>query len=763
MQELSKAESLWSSSNRKTKEEIMKRLLLVVVVLVLGLAGLLAQPKFRTVTIKQIQTVPLDSLKVCDQLQNTNQARWSLQTSPLHFSTHAAARETVEVVGQVIVPPRVVSFTGGGNTLILRDTTANAGNGVWSNMFVRVGNLADTVGLYNAGFLGLKDGDVIRLRGYIDEFPANQIVSYTQFVPVGGLELIDEGRLVAKPIPLDLSMFYQGTYPGGQIKWTTGEQYESAYVEFTNLTVTSIVNSTNGTFSMVDAYGNEVAMLDASKWFTTRGHRDPASTYKTPLAFQKIDTIRGYITTNSGGETVRGYRISPLFPGDIVLGKILPGISTHRRNNVVIGPTDTARVSVRAFVQTGAVGKIAAVILKKSFNNGPISVDSMKYNAADTTYVANILPQSANTLVKYFIQAYDTSGSFSTYASSAFGSASSDTSKGTFFYTVLNRPIAITDIQSTPFTNGRSGYLGAAGVTVNGIVTADTGDIDLNAAGAVPWYIQSSNQPWSGMWITGADSVLKGIRRGDSVSVTGTVLETNDVTVLGSVSAVSKLGSGKTLPSPVVRQTGSFSLGISNGNPTAEQWEGMVVRFNNVTVTDVYPTFADQREYAITDGSGDVLIRIDGKNMYSNIPADTSVGKTILKVGDKFSYVQGVVWFAFSRYKIVPRGNSDFGTRTTDIQDNPDEYRPSMFALEQNYPNPFNPSTVITYNLPVGGNVLLKVYNLLGQEVRTLVNQHQSAGHYSVRFDSQGLPTGIYLYRLSSGSNVQTKRMILLK
>jgi hypothetical protein len=149
--------------------------------------------------------------------------------------------------------------------------------------------------------------------------------------------------------------------------------------------------------------------------------------------------------------------------------------------------------------------------------------------------------------------------------------------------------------------------------------------------------------------------------------------------------------------------------------------------------------------------------------MYSNVAADTSVGKTIVKVGDKFSYVQGVVWFAYSRYKIVPRGNADFGTRTTGIEENPELYRPELFALEQNYPNPFNPSTVITYNLPIGGNVLLKVYNLLGQEVRALLNQYQSAGHYSVRFDSQGLPTGIYLYRLSSGAYVQTKRMILLK
>ncbi|MFH0991504.1 MAG: T9SS type A sorting domain-containing protein [bacterium] len=740
----------------------MKRFGLFLILLSIGISIGLAQTKYRLVTIKDMQAVSLDSLLLCDQLQNSNQLKWSLQTSKFHNPTHAAVRETVEVVGQVIVPPKVIAFTGSGNTLILRDTSANAGNSIWTNIMCRVGNLADTVGLYNTGFLGLKVGDIIRIRGYVDEYPASQIVSYTQFVPIGGLQLLDEGRPIAKPVPLDLGTFYKGIYPGGSIMWSTGEQYEGACVEFTNLTVTSIVNSLNGTFSMVDAYGNEVAMMDASKWFTLRTYKDPTSMYAAPAVFQKIDTIRGYIMTNSGSETVRGYRIAPLFRGDLVYGKFLPGISTHRRTNVVVDPTDTAKVSVRAFIQTGASGKIAAVLLKKSFNNGSFTADSMKYNPVDSTYVGAIPPQPANTFIKYFIQAYDTAGSYSTYASSAFGSASSDTGKGMFFYTVLNRPLSVTDIQTTPFTNGRTGYLGAV-TTVTGIVSADTSDIDLNAAGATPWYIQNSNQPWSGMWITGIDALLRGFKKGDSISVTGTVLETNDVTNIGGVTAAVILGSSKTVPSPVVVQTGNFSVGIGNGNPVAEKWEGMLVRFNNVTVTDIYPTFADQKEYAVSDGSGDVLIRIDGKNMYSNIAGDESLGKTIIKVGDKFSYVQGVVWFAFSRYKIVPRGNSDFGTRTTDVMENPELYRPKVFALEQNYPNPFNPSTTIEYNLPKSSQVALKVFNMLGQEVKTLVNQFQNAGHFSIRFAAQGLPSGVYIYQLHSDVMMLSKRMILLK
>ena len=88
---------------------------------------------------------------------------------------------------------------------------------------------------------------------------------------------------------------------------------------------------------------------------------------------------------------------------------------------------------------------------------------------------------------------------------------------------------------------------------------------------------------------------------------------------------------------------------------------------------------------------------------------------------------------------------------------------PQGFQLEQNYPNPFNPSTVISYSLAKAGNVTLKVYNMLGQEVATLVNGYQNANSYKVSFNASGLSSGVYLYELRTGSNVSTKKMILMK
>jgi len=88
---------------------------------------------------------------------------------------------------------------------------------------------------------------------------------------------------------------------------------------------------------------------------------------------------------------------------------------------------------------------------------------------------------------------------------------------------------------------------------------------------------------------------------------------------------------------------------------------------------------------------------------------------------------------------------------------------PDKFFLSQNYPNPFNPKTIINYQLSMFNYVTLKVYDATGKEVATLVNEKQNAGSYEVEFNGEGLPSGIYFYKLEAGDFVETKRMVLLK
>ena len=85
------------------------------------------------------------------------------------------------------------------------------------------------------------------------------------------------------------------------------------------------------------------------------------------------------------------------------------------------------------------------------------------------------------------------------------------------------------------------------------------------------------------------------------------------------------------------------------------------------------------------------------------------------------------------------------------------------YALNSNYPNPFNPTTQISYQIPENGFINLIVYNALGQQVAELVNQHQSIGKYSVKFNASNLPSGVYIYRLHAGEFSSTEKMILTK
>ncbi len=117
-----------------------------------------------------------------------------------------------------------------------------------------------------------------------------------------------------------------------------------------------------------------------------------------------------------------------------------------------------------------------------------------------------------------------------------------------------------------------------------------------------------------------------------------------------------------------------------------------------------------------------------------------------------------------------------FNISLTDVEENDNAEIPASFKLCQNYPNPFNPTTTISYSIPTPSvivppkagkqsvvNVTLAVYNALGQKIATLVNKEQTPGNYSVRFNAENLPSGVYFYTLRAGNFVTTKKMVLMK
>ena len=107
-----------------------------------------------------------------------------------------------------------------------------------------------------------------------------------------------------------------------------------------------------------------------------------------------------------------------------------------------------------------------------------------------------------------------------------------------------------------------------------------------------------------------------------------------------------------------------------------------------------------------------------------------------------------------SLYRTTTVVGIDNKDKTTDV---------NSYKLYQSYPNPFNPTTTISYSIPKRGLVQLKVYDILGKEVATLVNEEKPAGKYSVKFNGSNLPSGVYFYTLRVNNLVQSRKMILLR
>jgi len=107
--------------------------------------------------------------------------------------------------------------------------------------------------------------------------------------------------------------------------------------------------------------------------------------------------------------------------------------------------------------------------------------------------------------------------------------------------------------------------------------------------------------------------------------------------------------------------------------------------------------------------------------------------------------------------------------KSSDITSVEDSELPSEFSLYQNYPNPFNPSTTITFTIPSVGDeyyaspTVLKIYDILGNEITTLINKELRSGTYEIDFDAGYLPSGIYFYRIATKEFFETKKMVLIR
>lgn len=716
----------------------MKRILIFL--LLLSSALVLFAQDYPDVTIRDVNYVERDSLLYYGAL--------GTEPKPPLAGVSPAYGDTVYITGVVMNPPHrgadpdsAITLAAGAAAVFLQDTAMTE----WSGVLLR-----DPAA--HSDFAILDTGIIIRAKVAITEYFTTteaDIVDFSAADVIGYMER-------PQPVLLTLdSLFERGTNKPNYL----AEKWEGVYVEFRDLTTYERGVVGSGTFKIIDE--NNTNMVVYNKSYYIR------SGYSPPLDGTSIKSIRGFIETRTGGN-YGWFMINPIYRGDIEYGDVTPPVILNvLRSRATVNYNEDVVISAQITDPDGSAGIVSAKLYYAAGDDPYVSVDMELTDPVDSIWSAAIPPFTDSTIVKYYIEVMDADNAVSNNPT---GGASNP-----YFYLVLNRSLLISDVQYSPFGTGFSGYNNYT-ITVSGVVTADTSDIEGDGSNIGPQvYIQDGTALWSGIQIFGTQA--DNLKRGDFVTVTGIVNENFSITRIGTLDngvQVTVNQTGVELPEPISIATSEINAAI-DGNVTAEAYEGMLVKYDVVTVTDEN---ADGNagpdegsggsrnfgEMLVADKSG-VTTRVevqDGTHDYHNYWDFLQIDQPIkISTGDTFQSITGILFFSFGNYKLVPRKNDDFQGHVTDVE--PGTNFPIEYSLMQNYPNPFNPATKIRYSIPEAGFVKLSVYNVLGQEVASLVNEFQTPGNHEVELNALYLSSGMYIYKLSTNGFNSVKKMMLLK
>jgi len=237
------------------------------------------------------------------------------------------------------------------------------------------------------------------------------------------------------------------------------------------------------------------------------------------------------------------------------------------------------------------------------------------------------------------------------------------------------------------------------------------------------------------------DSVRVALRRAGTM--------TGGIWTYTGVVQPSPLGTPLAVPiTATVTQTPNYPYPVPWSN-----WGTIDLRIKNIDASNAFAVaFVDQGDYTLQP-----RVMVTGSPLPSEFTSLTY----------STNYPTGANWYTFTSndsgdsvftYLIRAYVSIDTSGGKQNI-----ELTPASFVLEQNYPNPFNPSTTIKFQIPSKGFVTLKIYDIIGREVSALVNEFREAGPYNVKFDASNLPSGVYLYRITSGTYRETKKLVLIK
>lgn len=692
------------------------------------------------VTVREINDIP------DDQLQNLQNGNFSSQDDTEEFIFNDLEGETVQFTAVIMSNPRNSGLSTptdgfpGRVHVFVRDTTA-ASAGVEGMGIQLVDGDYQSTGLLSFGV-----GDMVTITGEVGPFGTVMQVSPST------LELVDPGTYdqdrfdvngdFGAPVVIQTSDANAPAGTEGQVivNWANLENLRGQYVRLEGATLQARNISdarpdwtvtTDGGTTVLPTYDTSLRFRNDQSDYDSDAFNVREDDFVPPPPGSVVN-LQGYMTYTGFDPFANGdpddvvLNISPMEDADLEVTQSPPVITSLAKPEGVPG-ADPVEVTVDVTADPSRTLDTVQLGYYTSSNADTSFVDPT--SSAGTSYTFEIPAQPDGDFVVYFVTATDNTGAQS----------SSDDATTRFLAGGINE---VEDIQLTfsggpgdsPFTDST--------VPMDLNVTLQT---DPTVSGF--YVVQTDVEgPWSGVLLTGDG--LEALNQGDQLNITeATVVETFGVTELDNVQ-FSVTGSGDPLGYKVVPTS------VLTSSEVAEAHEGMMLRFEDVTITSADAGFG---EWAFSsDGTEDNEALADDAS--NAIPGDFNT--STFEDGDVVSFIQGIWWFSFGSYKLLPESGDDIGDVNVSVEDGT---VPGSFALDQNYPNPFNPETSIRYEVGSASPVTLTVYDVLGREVAMLVNRQQPAGTYTVTFDAQRLPSGLYLYRLEAGGQTFTRTMMLLK
>ena len=407
----------------------------------------------------------------------------------------------------------------------------------------------------------LDTGMVIKCTGVVVQYFLT-----TEFDLIG-FEASDVLGQMERPQPVHITLDSLAEF-GTKNGLPSSRKWQSVFIEVD--TVTALGGGIGpGAYEIEDENNTHVFTSNQSSYFRNANPPTPGSLVKRMVGYiQNRDNVSG---TNGFASL-----INPVYPGDVVVVPA-PNISNVQRNPVNVQFGETVTVTAQIVDADGMV-TAAKLYYRKNLES---DIEVTMSDLGSNTWSADIPPQNDSCIISFFIKAEDDSSLITIHPA--------DTTHNRYFYLVTDHTeLTVQDVQYSPFGGGYSGFNGYI-VTVSGVVTADTMDIEGNETGTASSrqvYIQNGQGPWSGIHIFGTSTDT--LHRGDLITASGVVYENFGVTQIGdnnTGATVVRNSTGNPLPNPEDLST-SVIDSVGDGGVQAEQWEGVLIRYSNLTVVD---------------------------------------------------------------------------------------------------------------------------------------------------------------------------------